>query len=78
MQLVLNYCLSLSLSLPLSSSPSLPLSLPLSLPQEFRRLQRANHQLEEEVKRLQQTMAHSMVDRRDMEAALHRAEEEVR
>jgi hypothetical protein len=44
---------------------------------EFRRLQRANHQLEEEVKRLQQTMAHSMVDRRDMEAVLHRAEEEA-
>ena len=46
--------------------------------QELRHLQKTNRQLEEEVKRLQQTMMHSMVDHRDMEAALHRAEEEVR
>lgn len=55
----------------------IPLSLSLAV-QELQRLQRANQQLREEVRRLEETMAHNMVDCRDMEAALRRVEDEVR
>lgn len=40
-------------------------------------MQRANHQLREEVRRLEETMAYSMVDCREMEAALRRVEDEA-
>ena len=44
----------------------------------MQRLQRLNRKLQEEVRRLQDTMGTSMVDRREMEAQLRRVEEEVR
>lgn len=40
-------------------------------------MQRANHQLREEVRRLEETMAYNMVDCREMEAALRRVEDEA-
>lgn len=46
--------------------------------QELQQLQRANQQLREEVRRLEETMAYNMVDCREMEAALRRVEEEAR
>ena len=41
-------------------------------------MQRANQQLREEVRRLEETMAYNMVDSREMEAALRRVEDEAR
>lgn len=46
-------------------------------PQEVRRLTRAKRQLEEEVRRLEETMASSMVDRSVMDTAVSRAEDQV-
>lgn len=48
-----------------------------SILQELQQLQRANQQLREEMRRLEETMAYNMVDCRDMEAALRRVEDEV-
>ena len=47
-------------------------------PQEVRRLTRAKRELEGEVRRLEETMASSMVDRSVLDTAVSRADEEVR
>ena len=45
--------------------------------QELRRVQKSKRQLEERVRKLEETMSTAMVDRQVMEAAVSRAEDEV-